>query len=366
MKRNEVIFILVMLFLFYQKAGGIDLRLDRSDMIDSLRISEIETADIDNDGIIDSLYYDSQKQSMIVLLSGLKYTPMLIKWGPDFGWQYCDLDAFDGGIGISYNDMRVSGDIEYAYEKGSNRFRLSGMGEEYHGPDGYYKTSHDFLTNTFVSDYWTYPDMELDSLVSIPTFEANVFYPPIYMDDSLWIVDDSQESKIIEYHKNRSMADTRMGAISKNMLLKSKIPSIPSSELSTLPIDSLIMGYGMGMGYDKATLQFIISDTIFTKSYDYTAHIVVLSPYKQYKLFLLSFDFDYGPSGILVYMLDKTGKCSDTLSFWFYKEKGESIYLKINDPYEIIIEKKRDQEAVESLKYFIDTVKCKFTKGINN
>ena len=350
------------MMLFCQNIfGQIYLSLDENSTEEGQQISKINTADMDNDGLIDTLFYDFQKQSITVLLSSRNYTPMLIEWTPDFWWESCVLGFYGGGIAISYHHMRTDGTISYAYEKESNRFRLTAIEESHHESRGYSDIFYDLLTHTFTAD-WSYTDMELaeisnDYLISIPTVKVNLFNPPVYIDDDSIYDGDMRVEHLRIFYQNKSMVDTRMNVIAKEMLLKTEIPVLISSKLSNYSIEKLIEEKNISMNYDKETYQFTVSDTDLynNNSYGYIANIAALPPYKQYKLFLLSFNFEYGSSAIVMYMLNKDGKCSDTVSFWYDKEKGESIYFMIDSNYEIVIKK-----GNELAKYFIDKLNCKF------
>lgn len=359
--------IILLISLFYQNVSGqIYWRVDEEN---EQIISEIDTADIDGDNLTDTLYYDFQKRQIMVLLSSRNYVPMAIKWKPEDWWETCDLGAYDGGIAVSYHHMRVDGGESYVYEKESNRFRLVEIYESYHGPNGYYHDiSYDLSTNTFEAD-WIYMDRELaqisnDYSILIPTVKINLFNPPVYIGDDFRYDDDMRVEYLRIFYQNKSMIDRRMEVIDKEMLLKTEMPVLRDEELLEYgySTDEPISYDRISMSYDPTTLQFTISnvDLYDDYSYGYFANIAALPPYKQHKLFLLSFDFPYGSSAIVMYMLDNEGKCSDYLTFWYEEEEGERIDLMIDDSYEISVEKKKKQNEDELAKYFIDTLKCKF------
>ena len=93
------------MMLFCQNIfGQIYLSLDENSTEEGQQISKINTADMDNDGLIDTLFYDFQKQSITVLLNGYYIGGAsegseywLEKWNPKKK-KYEFFDSFEGFI----------------------------------------------------------------------------------------------------------------------------------------------------------------------------------------------------------------------------------------------------------------------------
>jgi hypothetical protein len=249
--------------------------------------------------------------------------------------------------------MRADNHTTWLYEEKTKKFRLSNIYKNYYGDATNNESGIqelDLLRNTFTAD-WNYWDAELDSLISIPTITLYLYNPPIYLNDTM-LVKECNVDSIFSFYKNQQMINMRIAAISQEKLLQAEIPLFNFSELTDKPIDVIISESGVEMQYDKNQQFVVAADSVDEENNRYVAHIIALPQYKQYMVYILSFVFESNKSAIVIYLLDKERRCSDSHFFWY--EREENIYFTINKNYGIDISKEVKQEKAIIEKYSID------------
>ncbi len=153
---------------------------------DSPHIKDFLTADLDIDGVDDSMWYDTQDSTIVFSLSSRGNEPFAVKYclEEDGSMQnYLSVDDGGGGFSVITLNMRSWEYYSYKYEPESGRFRLAEYFHENYGNavnDGSGTMSLDLLESWFTAD-WNYYDMEADSLVTLPTAGVYVRNPAVYL-----------------------------------------------------------------------------------------------------------------------------------------------------------------------------------------
>lgn len=149
-------------------------------------VSGKSIADIDMDGVADTLVFDSDSRQLFCLLSGRNFDTLSLGTTPE-DWFLTHIEARDGGI-IGYDsDMRYTLRYAWVFEKETGKFRLTEYSGDYLGDasnDGSGRMTLDLLTGEFTAD-WYYYDDEADSLIGLPTASVHVDNnPPVYFGDT--------------------------------------------------------------------------------------------------------------------------------------------------------------------------------------
>lgn len=153
--------------------------------VDTLIVDKESIEYIDNDNILDSIYFNFQNQTMVFLLSSSDYKPMVIeieKMLDDATKN--SINIFKGGIEFTSSTMRTDASSTWIYEEATGKFRLSHLHKDYHGPLEHSTIECDCLTNEFTGS-WSYYDPAVDSLVTLPTVDLHLYNPAVYLNDSI-------------------------------------------------------------------------------------------------------------------------------------------------------------------------------------
>ena len=162
-------------------------------------------ADIDMDGVTDTLRYDFDKAQFTFLLSSRDFVPYIqASYDLREGGEWLTITAYEGGLGISFqNNTRSWSNESYIYDHEKQRFRFTYFSFESYG-DAYnfdneneccwsyhMDYSLDLLTEEFKAAL-SYHRLVTDSLISYPDISVYVHNIPIYLGDSTeWYMPDS-------------------------------------------------------------------------------------------------------------------------------------------------------------------------------
>ena len=131
--------------------------------------------DLDNDHVMDSVYVDSIKSTIVCRLSSQNFKRIESKPIEILNETSGIRDAKDGFY--FYNDwMRAGYSNQFRYDANTKKIWLIGMSRYEFGNvtnDGSGESSVNLLTNRYVGD-WNYYDPEKEELISIPTIKAKM------------------------------------------------------------------------------------------------------------------------------------------------------------------------------------------------
>lgn len=156
-------------------------------------------ADLDEDGICDSLTYDYEKMSLVFSLSTRNFEPLSILH-EHIGDQTI-IVADTGWFNITALHMRAVNDETFIYDSKQQRFRLAQISHENYGNatnDGSGTFSLYFLKGRYEADINFY-DYENETLLSCPSVSMQVDNDPIYLDDEEWVYYMPEENFLREY-----------------------------------------------------------------------------------------------------------------------------------------------------------------------
>lgn len=169
-----------MIFTCFSIFGkGQNITLNLSQDTDSLAIQYVES-DIDGDKIMDSLYYDFQSDSIMVLLSTHDFKPFGLEFNTSA--DIVSLSAIEGYFTIHTVEMNTTEIEDYAYEKESKRFRLVNLYKGYPDVYGYTEYSLDLLGSEYSASFSRY-DEKNDSIREYSDIRMVVDNDPIYWGD---------------------------------------------------------------------------------------------------------------------------------------------------------------------------------------
>ena len=131
--------------------------------------------DLDNDHVMDSVYVDSIKSTIVCRLSTHDFKRIESKPIEILNETSGIRDAKDGFY--FYNDwMRAGYSNQFRYDAKTKKIWLIGMSRYEFGNvtnDGSGESSVNLLTNRYIGD-WNYYDPEKEELISIPTIKAKM------------------------------------------------------------------------------------------------------------------------------------------------------------------------------------------------
>jgi len=131
--------------------------------------------DLDNDRVIDSVYVDSIRSTIVCRLSTQDFKRIESKPIEILNETSGIRDAKDGFY--FYNDwMRAGYSNQFRYDGKTKKIWLIGMSRYEFGNvtnDGSGESSVNLLTNSYIGD-WNYYDPEKEELISIPTIKAKM------------------------------------------------------------------------------------------------------------------------------------------------------------------------------------------------
>lgn len=182
--QKRLIYILLCFVFPFPMLGQIYIDIDFTEEEELIKTeSEFAVADMDLDGITDSIRYNFQEEFLRFLLSSRKFEPMDIPW-PKIPCR-CTIEAINGGFTYETLCMRAFANYSYLYDKEVGKFRWTGFSDEYLGNaanDGSGTQSFDLITGEYVADF-KYFGMDLNYLFSLPTITEKYDVPPIYLGD---------------------------------------------------------------------------------------------------------------------------------------------------------------------------------------
>ncbi|SHG55415.1 hypothetical protein [Pedobacter caeni] len=140
--------------------------------------------DVDHDGIIDTVYVDSTKYTIVCKLSTKNYNPISSK-------PIEILNLMSGVVGTKngfefFNDwMRAGYKNQFRYNTKTKKIQLIGMSRYEFGNavnDGSGESSVNLLTGDYIGN-WNYYDEDKDKLTKIPTIKAKMKFSSINLED---------------------------------------------------------------------------------------------------------------------------------------------------------------------------------------
>ncbi|WP_342328079.1 hypothetical protein [Pedobacter sp. FW305-3-2-15-E-R2A2] len=140
--------------------------------------------DVDNDGIMDTVYVDSTKYTIVCKLSTKNYNPILSK-------PIDILNLMSGVIETKngfefFNDwMRAGYKNQFRYNTKTKKIQLIGMSRYEFGnaiSDGSGESSVNLLTADYIGN-WNYYDTDKDELIKIPTIKTKMKFNLINLED---------------------------------------------------------------------------------------------------------------------------------------------------------------------------------------
>ena len=160
-------------------------------------------ADIDVDGVADTLRYDITKTRFTFLLSTLNFVPIQACYDLREGGDKATVWGSDGCFHIAFDNRRAWSSESYFYEHEKQRFRLMSFWHESYGDahnnydDDYgccwtyhREYSLNFLSARFEASL-SYYRQATDSSISYPNIEMYVENYPVYLGDSTeWYMPD--------------------------------------------------------------------------------------------------------------------------------------------------------------------------------
>ncbi len=181
---KKLLYILFLLALSYPLFAQIYVSndMDEEEKWERKRSTE-GIADIDRDGIADTLFYDFLKDQLVCKLSTRNYDEFPI---PDIE-ILCNtyIDAEEGGFTYHLSCMRNFHYSYYSYDKKTGKFRWDMFSDEFLGNaanDGSGYESFNLVTGEFTGDM-NYFDMDIGYLFHLPTVSHKYDVPPIYLGD---------------------------------------------------------------------------------------------------------------------------------------------------------------------------------------
>lgn len=144
--------------------------------------------DIDFDGIIDTVFVDDEKSTIVCILSSKKFKKIESKPIEILNLQSGISDAKDGFY-FENHWMRAGYSNQFRYDKHLKKIRLIGMSRYEFGNatnDGSGESSVNLLTGDYLGD-WNYFDDSANNsegeLIAIPTIKAKMYFDKIYLED---------------------------------------------------------------------------------------------------------------------------------------------------------------------------------------
>lgn len=286
--------------------------------------SNIEIGYIDYDDILDSLYYNFESNTIIILLSESNYVPYSINYVPEC---ISYLTVHKNIIHIYELYMRSSTILSYKYEKDSKSFRLISLFQEDLGPasnDGSGSCSLDLETGEFEGN-WNYYDIEHDSLISMPPITAHIKNPPSYVN---------------EYTRVNFPCDSIFSCYKNKLIINERIDKIPSSffnntnSISTIHnevlIDSLYKQSGTQLCYNEKKEYDVCSKRDCEKDFECIVKSILLFYDKNNSYNLLSFNFGFNRIVYVISHFNKRNLKKQFIELPFQQIEDDYIFVKSN------------------------------------
>ncbi|ALM48152.1 hypothetical protein AMR72_04125 [Flavobacterium psychrophilum] len=140
--------------------------------------------DLDNDGIKDTVYFDTERSVIICQLSTQQFRKIESKPLENMGDASGVKDA-KGGFYFNENWMRAGYSNQFRYDVKTKKIQLIGMSRYEFGNaanDGSGESSVNLLTGKYVGN-WNYFDQEKVKLIAIPEIKTKMDFGKIYLED---------------------------------------------------------------------------------------------------------------------------------------------------------------------------------------
>lgn len=139
--------------------------------------------DLDNDGIKDTVYFDTERSVIICQLSTQQFRKIESKPLENMGDASGVKDA-KGGLYFNENWMRAGYSNQFRYDAKTKKIQLIGMSRYEFGNaanDGSGESSVNLLTGKYIGN-WNYFDQEKVKLIAIPEIKTKMDFGKIYLE----------------------------------------------------------------------------------------------------------------------------------------------------------------------------------------
>jgi len=147
-------------------------------------IISAQEKDLDQDGIPDSVYFDTQKLKIICKLSSLDFKPIYSKEIETSG-DFTGVSYTKNGFEFYIDFMRAGYSAQFRYEPKDKTIRLIGMSRYEFGPannDGSGESSVNLLTDDYIGE-WNYYDLDKSRLIKMPTIITKLTFKKTFLID---------------------------------------------------------------------------------------------------------------------------------------------------------------------------------------
>ncbi|OVE58519.1 MULTISPECIES: hypothetical protein [Chryseobacterium] len=147
-------------------------------------IISAQEKDLDQDGVPDSVYFDTQKLKIICKLSSLDFKPIYSKEIETSG-DFTGVSYTKNGFEFYIDFMRAGYSAQFRYEPKDKTIRLIGMSRYEFGPannDGSGESSVNLLTDDYIGE-WNYYDLDKSRLIKMPTIITKLTFKKTFLID---------------------------------------------------------------------------------------------------------------------------------------------------------------------------------------
>lgn len=147
-------------------------------------IISAQEKDLDQDGIPDSVDFDTQKLKIICKLSSLDFKPIYSKEIETSG-DFTGVSYTKNGFEFYIDFMRAGYSAQFRYEPKDKTIRLIGMSRYEFGPannDGSGESSVNLLTDGYIGE-WNYYDLDKSRLIKMPTIITKLTFKKTFLID---------------------------------------------------------------------------------------------------------------------------------------------------------------------------------------
>lgn len=147
-------------------------------------IISAQEKDLDQDGVPDSVYFDTQKLKIICKLSSLDFKPIYSKEIEKSG-DFTGVSYTKNGFEFYIDFMRAGYSAQFRYEPKDKTIRLIGMSRYEFGPannDGSGESSVNLLTDGYIGE-WNYYDLDKSRLIKMPTIITKLTFKKTFLID---------------------------------------------------------------------------------------------------------------------------------------------------------------------------------------
>lgn len=212
---NRTIYILIICLLMHSAVFA-QMRL----MDDNGKyISGKSVADIDLDGVSDTLVFDSHTKQLSCLLSSRNFDTLLLGDTPE-EWRFTDVGAYDGGIEAYDRGMNYSLYYAYSFEKETGKFRLTRYTGHFYGNSDNSGNFNLNLKTGRLRANWNYFDYEQNKLLPLPKVDIMMECPAPYWGDDDSQVDDIVHGMSRKYTNNSKMTVDTLTILSHKVAVR--------------------------------------------------------------------------------------------------------------------------------------------------